>query len=115
MRELAEELLTPPDRATKSVTCELFPPKIFPRRLGPTLSMLLVALPPLNKELTLSTTDVKLPSRIKLVNPVAPSGVATMFVSPEKMLGTAPVSVCRVDDSDSPTNELALRTASGVR
>jgi len=77
--------------------------------------MLLVALPPLNKEPTLSTTDPKLPSRIKLANPVAPSRVETIFASPDKTLGTAPFNVCRVEVSDSPTNELALRTASGVR
>jgi hypothetical protein len=77
--------------------------------------MLLVALPPLKSDETLSTAEPNPPSRIKVARLFAPEGVDAMFVSPLKTVGTAPFNVCRVEDSDSPTRVLALRTTSGVR
>src|SRR5262249_13323418 len=113
--DVAEDELTPPDLATRSETEELLLPKIFPRSCDPTLSMLLVELPPLNRDETLSTAEPKPPSRIRPARVPAPSRVDTIFVNPLKMVGTAPFKVCRVEGSDSPTSELALRTTSGVR
>jgi hypothetical protein len=46
---------------------------------------------------------------------LAPSREETMFVNPLSTLGAAALSVCRVEDSDSPTSELALRTTFGVK
>jgi hypothetical protein len=77
--------------------------------------MLLVALPPLKSEDTLSTAEPKPPSRIKPASPLAPPGAETMLVSPLRTVGTELFKVCRVEDSDSPTSELALCTTSGVR
>jgi hypothetical protein len=77
--------------------------------------MLLVVLPPLKRDPTLSTADPNPPSRINPPKVLTPSREETMLVNPLRMLGTAPFRVCRVEDSDSPTRELALRTVSGVK
>jgi hypothetical protein len=114
-KEVEEAELTPPDLASKSATDELRPRKIFPSNWLPTLNMPLVALPPLNRDETLSTAEPKPPSRISPARPLAPVGVDAMLVSPLKTVGTALFNVCRVEDSDSPTSELALRTTSGVK
>src|SRR5215472_612309 len=111
-REVADAELTPPDRASKSATAELRPPKILPRSWLPTLSMLLVALPPLKSDEMLSTAEPNPPSRIKVARLLAPVGEEAILASPLKTVGTALFNVCRVEDSDSPTRVLALRTTS---